>query len=147
MANGTKPGRRPQLGIVATVVGLVLLVAYLFAMAMQWLDVEAKDLEWARHQQLLTSLEALGFTAVGALLGTTVQARLTKKADERADKAEKVATEEKRDAEKGRALHNAIKAKAASAADEADPQRGAARGGDPYGEMLDLAKFYDDEAR
>lgn len=146
MTNGAPgPAGSPtrHLSVIATVVGLLLIVVYLVGVWAQWRDVGANDIAWARHQALLTSLEALGFTAAGALLGTTVQSRVTRQAEKRAQNAEQSASNNARDAEKGRALQRVIEAKTSSDGD-GDVMRGLDRpAGDLLTELRALAKQFD----
>lgn len=144
MINGEPaPSRSPtrHLSVVATLLGLLLIVVYLVGVWAQWRDTGADDIAWARHQALLTSLEALGFTAAGALFGTTVQSRATRQAERRAQNAEQSAADNARDAEKGRALHRVIEAKISG---DGDAVRAATRPtGDPLAELRALAKQFD----
>jgi hypothetical protein len=118
-SNGTS-SRFTELPMFASVVASLLLVIYLVFVAMQWGNVQADDLIYARRAALLKGLEALAFAAAGAVLGTTVQRQVTKKAEAQATEARQEAENQKTlaeanqaDAEKGRALHNMAKAKAA----------------------------------
>jgi hypothetical protein len=142
-----------KLGAIATTVAILLIVAYIVFLILQWNNVMAGDLEWSRRSDLLGGLEALAFAAAGAVLGTTVQRQVTKKAEEQAAEARKQADEQKgradtnqNAAEKARALHNLAEVKAgqpsegghvARAPGEAPPA-----GGD-IGELLELARQYD----
>jgi hypothetical protein len=133
----------------ASVVATMLLVIYFVFAGLQWADINAAQLTYARRADLLGGLEALAFAAAGAILGTTVQRQVTKKAEAEAGAARGEAAEQKaradaqqHDAEKGRALHNLAKAKAQTATQVRT------RGGEPptaneFDEFLNLAAQYD----
>jgi type VI protein secretion system component VasK len=131
------------LPLYASIVAGLLLLAYFVFAALQWANVDAAALTYARRAQLLGGFEALAFAAAGAILGTTVQREVTKKAENEADAQKKRADAEQLDAEKGRALHNLARAKAA------DRGLSRVRGGDEpapagdAGEFLELAEQYD----
>lgn len=80
-----------RLSMIATIVALVLLGAYLLSVYFLWPRVGAAtpEAEWLRLTDLRGGLEALAFAAAGALLGTTVQRQATNQAEKRADKNEK----------------------------------------------------------
>jgi hypothetical protein len=110
-----------KLSLLAAVVAVALIIAYLAFAAVQWRSVESEDLAYTRRSQILSGLEALAFAAAGAILGTSVQRRVTEKAEDEARaakqeaKAQKVrADAEEADAEKGRALENLARAKFAT---------------------------------
>lgn len=91
----------------ALVAAIVLIVAWLGAMI--WLafyHVDDQETKWSRLILLFNSLQAVGFGAVGALLGTKVQLPRVEAAEQRAAKAEGVAT-------KGKELAATVKAEAA----------------------------------
>jgi hypothetical protein len=107
-----------SLPLFASIVAVALLLTYLVLLVLQWGHVNAAELTYARRAHLLGGLEALAFAAAGAILGTTVQRQVTKKAEGEASaaraeaKAQRArADAEQNDAEKGRALHNLAKAK------------------------------------
>ncbi len=157
-ARGETPAasRPPQLSLFASVAAVALIVVYLVFVSYQWLSVDSTDLTWARRSTLLSGLEALAFTAAGAVLGTTVQRQVTKRAEDEAARAKEAADAEKRraeanagDAEKGRALHRLAKARAsgpAAAQQEGQLRETSARppaaGRNPYDEILSLAEQY-----
>jgi hypothetical protein len=126
---------------------------YVVFLILQWNNVTAGDLEWSRRSDLLGGLEALAFAAAGAVLGTTVQRQVTKKAENQAVEAKKQADEQKaradtnqKAAEKARALHNLAEVKAEQASAGAPVTRGpsgAAPTGGDIGELLALARRYD----
>jgi hypothetical protein len=93
-----------KLSRVASIVGALLMLAYLVALGLQFTAIGADDGEWARRIELLGGLEALAFAAAGALLGTTVQQRATESAESRAQANEEAA-------KKGMALESAVRAK------------------------------------
>jgi hypothetical protein len=142
-------------------VAVGLLAVYLILVAVQWLGVDQDDLGWTRRSELLTGVEALAFAAAGVLLGTTVQRQVTRKAEDQAVQAQREAAaaragadRQHKDAEKGRALHNLIRAKALER-DRESPveQRSVTRAGrgsvapgeaaDPFLELLQFAQQYD----
>jgi hypothetical protein len=109
------------LSAVATIVAISLIGVYLVFLVFQWNNVEAAELAWARRSDVFGGLEALAFAAAGAILGTTVQRQVTKKAEEQTKQAEDRAGQEKvradtheQNARKGEALHNLALAKAGS---------------------------------
>jgi hypothetical protein len=100
----------------ALVIITVYFAVLLFMMARQ---LELTDPMWDRATYLLGGFEAIAFTATGYLFGREVNRKRAEKAEERIDDAqdravdaEKKASEEKT---KGKALAEAIKAKAARA--------------------------------
>ena len=137
------------LPLFASVVAIVLLVVYFVFAGLQWADIDTAQLTYARRADLLGGFEALAFAAAGAILGTTVQRQVTKKAEAEAGAARGEAAEQKaradaeqQDAEKGRALHNLAKAKAETSTQVRT------RGGEPpavteFDEFLNLAAQYD----
>jgi len=137
------------LPLFASVLAIVLLVIYFVFAGLQWADINAAQLTYARRADLLGGFEALAFAAAGAILGTTVQRQVTKKAEAEAGAARGEAAEQKaradaeqQDAEKGRALHNLAKAKAETTTQVRT------RGGEPptatdFNEFLNLAAQYD----
>jgi hypothetical protein len=148
--SNSEPGstaNTPRVSIVATVAAAIIVIIYLALVVSLWGQVDAKDTSWERRQALLTPLEALAFTAAGVLLGTTVQRQVTEKVEDRARDAEATATANQRDAEKGRALHRAIDARAGHAASPAgDRVRGVPleAAGDPLADLAALARQYDE---
>lgn len=142
-----------KLGVVATIAAIVLIVVYIVFLALQWNNVKAAELEWSRRSDLFGGLEALAFAAAGALLGTTVQRQVTRKAEDQASDAKKQADEQKaradrnqKAAEKGQALHNLAEVKAGQSNDGAPPVRSPDAptvGGGDIGELLALARRYD----
>lgn len=143
-------GAQP-LGAIATGVAIVLIVVYIVVLFVQWGSVDAAELEWSRRLTLFGGLEALAFAAAGAILGTTVQRQVVKKAEEQATDAKAEANEQKiradaneRDAEKGRALHRLAEVKGTQ------PSGGPVRrspGGPPapdMAELVELARRYDE---
>lgn len=143
---------KEKLRLVATAVAVALLVVYVSFFIALWRDAHSTEKTYNRHSALFVSLEALGFTAAGALLGTTVQRQVTRKAEAQAKDHKKRADANERDAEKGRALHNLAKAKAKEAA-AAGGDRSALEGIRPkepsaeegFRELVDLGDAYDRE--
>jgi hypothetical protein len=136
---GTTTTRLPT---IAYVVGGVLIGTYLLAVALQWFDVDERELEWSRRLVLISGLETLAFAAAGAVLGTVVQRQATKKVEERADANEA-------DAEKGRALVAYAKRRASEARRPGGDEEGLAPGeeGAPsasaYDDLLAYAEEYE----
>lgn len=150
--DGAAGGR--TLGTIATIVAILLIVVYLVVLFAQWNNVDAAELEWSRRLTLFGGLEALAFAAAGAILGTTVQRQVVKKAEEQASDAKELAKAQQqradaneRDAEKGRALHRLAEVKGGQSA--GGPVRrgpgGTSTPGGDVGEMLELARRYDEE--
>jgi hypothetical protein len=140
-----------RLGLFGSVTALVLVAIYISFVALQWGKTGVDAIAWARRQELLKGLEALAFTGLGALLGTTVQRQVTKKAEDLAQQAQNEANRNARDAEKGRALQHAIEARreVASSGRERDVARGAPSGAsatEALAELSALARQYDDSA-
>lgn len=147
-----------RLTATATIVAVALIVTYVIFLALQWNQVNATDLSWSRRSDLLGGVEALAFAAAGALLGTTIQRQVTRKAEDQAADAERQAREQKARAdanqvaaEKGRALHHlaTVKAQQQAAASAAAGTRAfGGQQGSPGGdlaEMLGLAQMYDQQ--
>ena len=93
--------------IVAWTGGAIFVGAYITLLVLQFCHVGADDAEWIRRMELLNPLQSLAFAGAGVLLGTAVQQQATRSAQQQAD-----ANAE--DAEKGRALDAAVKAKVAA---------------------------------
>ncbi len=136
------------LPLFASVAAALFLVIYFVFAGFQWADVGVAELTYARRADLLSGFEALAFAAAGAILGTTVQRQVTKKAEAEAGDARVEAQQEKaradaqqQDAEKGRALHNLAKAKAESAAQSRT--RGTTPPTAEFDDFLNLAAQYD----
>jgi hypothetical protein len=151
-ASETKEGaeRITGLPLFASVVAVLLLLTYLVFLGLQWGNVTDSDLEYARRADLLGGLEALAFAGAGAILGTTVQRQVTKKAEDDASAARvdaKVqrarADAEQNDAEKGRALHKLAKAKVESATRVRTRSGEALQPAGGFDEFLRLAAQYD----
>jgi len=141
-----------KLGVVATILAIALIVVYIVFLILQWNNVKAGDLEWSRRSDLFGGLEALAFAAAGAVLGTSVQRQVTKKAEDQAADAKGQADQKKaradtnqKAAEKARALHNLAEVKAGQSVG-GPTQRGLGAtptaGGD-IGELLAFARQYD----
>lgn len=81
---------------IAYTIAIVLIIAYLVEVVVSWGLVGEPAEAWSRHASLLGGLEALAFSAVGAVLGVTVQRPVVKAAEKRA-------RENERDAKAGRA--------------------------------------------
>jgi hypothetical protein len=138
------------LPLFASVVAVLLLLIYLVFLGLQWGNVTDSDLEYARRADLLGGLEALAFAAAGAILGTTVQRQVTKKAEADATAARGEANAqraradaEENDAEKGRALHNLAKAKVERATRVRTRSEGEPQPATEFDEFLRLAAQYD----
>lgn len=154
--------KKPPLGLVATIAALILIGVYVAFLVALWGEAEAGELTWARHAILFNGLEALAFAAVGALLGTTVQRQVTKKAEEQAAGARKEASEQQsrananeRAAEKGRALEKLAIVRAAGETTGSGgggpfrsirPDAGSPGGSSGVAqELVELARLYDKE--
>lgn len=138
------------LSFIAALVAVALVVLYLIFVIVQWGNVEAAPLRYARRSELVGGLEALASAAAGALLGTTVQRQVTQKAEAEASAAQREAREQKRraeqnqaEAEKGRALHNLARAKAAGVAGARVRAAREAPAPVDIQDLLDLAGQYD----
>jgi hypothetical protein len=101
-ANNSGGGSLPT---IVYAIATVLIVAYLVAVAVAWGAVGEAAEAWARHASLLGGLEALAFSAAGAVLGVTVQRPAVRAAERRA-------RENEGDARAGRAVVAALHAKA-----------------------------------
>src|SRR5262245_40407007 len=77
-----------NLGAVATTVALGIVIIYFTFVVFQWRATGSDNVSWARRQELLTGIQALAFTALGAILGTTAQRQVTNEAKARAEQAE-----------------------------------------------------------
>src|SRR5215212_7079083 len=69
---------------IAYAIAIALIIAYLVALVVAWGAVGEAAETWARHASLLGGLEALAFSAAGAVLGVTVQRPVVKAAEKRA---------------------------------------------------------------
>ena len=141
--------RTAGLPVFASVAAAIFLVIYFIFAGLQWANVGATELTYARRADLLGGFEALAFAAAGAILGTTVQRQVTKKAEAEAGAARVEAQQEKaradsqqQDAEKGRALHNLAKAKADTAA-QVRTRGGAVPAIADFDDFVNLAAQYD----
>jgi hypothetical protein len=134
-----------RMSTVTTMTATVLLIAYLIFISLQWQKTGQDATSWSRHQELLNGLEALAFAAAGTLFGTTVQRQVTNKAEQQAEIAQVQAENNARDAEKGRALHRAIEARAAQSSRPRDALRGGQvqTADDALAELIQLARQYD----
>jgi uncharacterized integral membrane protein len=143
----TAPGVGGSLGWLATLVALAIVLLYFVFVVLQWRATGAESLTWSRHEELLTGLQALAFTALGAILGTTAQRQVTRRVQDEARKAEQSAERNARDAEKGRGLQAAIEARSAMVAEgETDVVRGPAASRSFLTELVDIARRYDEPA-
>ena len=113
--NGKTPSGGTSKSVGAVIVALLLLIVYLVAVRSMWLDVDAKDLTWARRSQLLTGLEAFAFAAAGVLLGTTVQRAATDGARGDAERQRERADANEDAARSELAMRSVLEAKRASA--------------------------------
>jgi NADH:ubiquinone oxidoreductase subunit 6 (subunit J) len=87
------------------VIAIVLIAAYLIAVAVAWGAVGEAAEGWSRHASLLGGLEALVYSAAVAVLGVTVQRPAVQSAERRAH-------ENEGDPRAGRAAVAALNAKA-----------------------------------
>jgi hypothetical protein len=139
------------LPVFAGAVAVALLVAYFILLLMQMNKVHEDEPAWSRRSDLFRGVEALAFSAAGAILGTTVQRQVTKKAEAQEEQARKDADEQRQRAnenaaaaEKGRALQRLAMVKAQGAG--SGPQ---VRGGpgtahrSEFQELVELAERYD----
>ena len=94
---------RPQPSRTAIVVAALVLVAFGVFVVFLVAQVDEDEVEWSRLAWIFASVEAIAFGAAGALFGSSIQR-------DRAEKAEKAASENAQDAANGRALAEAIKA-------------------------------------
>jgi hypothetical protein len=108
------------LPMIAYVVAIGLILAYLVAVALAWGVVGEAAETWARRIELLGGLEALAFAAAGAVLGVTVQRPAVRAAEERAEASAQ-------DARAGRAVIAAAEAKANRANELLENYREASR--------------------
>jgi len=113
----------PRLTLLGSVLGVALVTTYIIALFIQWFSVGQDELPWARRIQLLGGLEALAFAAAGAILGTTVQRRETRKAEARAVEEKARADANEADAETGRVALSYAKTKAAPATNGGEVER------------------------
>jgi hypothetical protein len=148
--DGTQSSSTSRLPAFAAAVAVALIVLYLVFVVLQWRSVGAQDLTYARHSELLKGLEALAFAAAGAILGTTVQRQVTKKAEADAEVAKQEtktqmvrADANEAAAEKGRALHNLARAKAAARPSARVRGLGEESAGTDVDDFLYLADQYD----
>jgi hypothetical protein len=88
---GSTRGAAGHLSRLATLVALAIVVLYFVFVVLQWRATGAESLTWSRHEELLTGLQALAFTALGAILGTTAQRQVTRQVRDRALEAEESA--------------------------------------------------------
>ncbi|MDQ3381498.1 MAG: hypothetical protein M3546_14480 [Actinomycetota bacterium] len=117
-----------------------LVVLALFAVLVGFMiyELDADDLRWTRLAWLFAGVEAIAFAAAGALFGSSVQRA-------RAERAEKEADTNKKDAEGGRALARHLKAD-----DPTSPAGGSrleALGARPDSGAAALAAYHADLAR
>jgi hypothetical protein len=98
--NNTKSGA-PTFIAVVFLIGFAVYVVYLARMT----DLEDKI--WTRHTYLLGGIEAVAFAGAGFLFGREVHRGQAENAEKRADEAQK-------EANKGKALAAAVKARASS---------------------------------
>jgi hypothetical protein len=157
MANETAPPPDPDpgsgLSAIANGVAIVLIGVYLVALAVQWFDVGLVEPDWSRRLQLLGGLEALAFAGAGAVLGTTVQRQVTKKAEQQAAEAGRRAEANRVAAEKGKAMQAYAEAKARRTAQAQPAEPGTRDLGGPvepttndWTELLDVARRYDESS-
>jgi hypothetical protein len=85
-------------------VALGLLVVYLIFLVAQWRTTGLAEPGWSRRLHLFSGLEALAFAAAGAILGTTVQRQVTKKAEDQAAQAAKEASAQRTRADENHAV-------------------------------------------
>ncbi|WP_370948825.1 hypothetical protein AB5J62_15060 [Amycolatopsis sp. cg5] len=87
-----------------------LAIWLLFSIYLLTMAGSSTDLTWTRLAWVFGSVEAVAFTAAGALFGTAVQRDRADKAESRADSAEDKAELHRDDATKGRALAASLQA-------------------------------------
>jgi hypothetical protein len=127
------------LSMIATVIAIIVIGAYLLAIWVLWpRAANTPEIEWLRLVDLRGGLEALAFAAAGALFGTTVQRQATKQAEKNADQERQRANANERAAAGGTALAGAVRAfRGADAmqveAGEPNPLAGLAQVADEYG--------------
>lgn len=132
-------------------VAVALLIAYFILLLGQMGKVHEDEPAWSRRSDLFRGVEALAFSAAGAILGTTVQRQVTKKAEAQADQARRDADEQRHRAdeneaaaEKGRALHRlaAVKAQGSRSASQVRGGPATAQRNE-FQEFVELAERYD----
>ena len=102
--------------ILAPIVAIAALLAFAWFIIYMLGLTQAEEPEWTRAVYLFTGVEAIAFAAAGFLFGREVHRKEAQKAGERADAADKRATEAQNSATnaavKGNALAEAIRVKA-----------------------------------
>jgi len=111
------PATTATLGIAATAAAIVVIVGFGILVAVMIAHADVSDTSWNRLAWLFGAVEAVAFTAAGALFGSTVQRR-------RAERAEEEADANREGAVRGRALAAAITADGAAASVAAPEARG-----------------------
>jgi hypothetical protein len=137
--------KRVELSFLANLLAMALIAVYLVALGLQWFAAGLDEPEWSRRLHLLGGLEALAFAGAGAVLGTTIQRQVTRKAEEEAAEAKTRANQNQSAAEKGRALHALAVTKAQQASEPAtrDLDQAAVSGDGALAELVELGNRYD----
>jgi flagellar biosynthesis/type III secretory pathway M-ring protein FliF/YscJ len=128
----TKNNAKGNLTKTGTIVAIVLVVLWVALGVMLFLSVGADETTWARYVWLFSSVEAVAFAAVGALLGTTVQKQRVQDAQNRADDATK-------DANNGRLLAERVKRLQPSSIKSGVERLSASGGDSDINEVINLA--------
>jgi hypothetical protein len=102
------PSHRRALSGTALYVATSALVAWLGLACFLLVRSNVAEIQWSRQAWIFSSVEAVAFTAAGALFGTAVQRHHVDRAEDRAEQAEKSALENGLAAERGRALAAAL---------------------------------------
>jgi hypothetical protein len=137
--------KRVELSFLANLLAMALIAVYLVALGLQWFAAGLDEPEWSRRLHLLGGLEALAFAGAGAVLGTTIQRQVTRKAEEEAAEAKTRANQNQSAAEKGRALHALALTKAQQASEPAtrDLDQATVSGDGGLSELVELGNRYD----
>ncbi len=121
MTTNPKPPKQDRSSLrelLAPIVALLILLAFVaFIIYMLWLTA-AEEIEWTRAVYLFSGAEAVAFAAAGFFFGSEIQRKRVEKAEERAEDSEERAVQAAQDVvreeSRGKALAEAIRAKAAA---------------------------------
>lgn len=125
---GPGPGSLSRVGVAVAVVAVAGWLA--FSVVLLFVADGSSDVTWTRMAWVFGSVQAIAFSAAGALFGTSIQAGRVAQAEDSAKKATQKAELHADDAMKGRAIAAMLQAEDIASTDEGPVAMGMGMGQD-----------------
>jgi uncharacterized integral membrane protein len=120
--------------VVAYIVSIIVLVGFAVFIVHLLNSTAAAELQWQRAVYLFSGVEAIAFAAAGFLFGREINRKRAERAEKEGDTAKQEAKTAEKNALRGKALFEYIKAKAEGQRDKAEPY--GALGGDKAQQVI-----------